>query len=152
MAKLLETVAYRNKSPHSYKKIHVHAHENAYSKLALQPPCYIQDPVTSRRRLPTWPITTRHLVLRLSLSKLLPSLVAEPSHLSVFATQALGVVRRPANMSFVEDIRPLRVVFLLFALCCHCVHEILLVIGISLSITKLNFSRMHAGPKGGWFC
>jgi hypothetical protein len=128
MAKLLEDVAYRKNSPALLQENTCTCTRKCVLQPSIRTTLFHSTPQSiSRRRLPSRPITTRHLVLRLSLSKLLPSLIAEPSHLSVFDTQTLGVVRRPANMSFVKDIRPLRVMFLLFAFGCHCVHEILLV-------------------------
>jgi hypothetical protein len=103
-------------------------------------PIAVVSPVlASRRRLPSRPIATRHLVLGLSLSKLLSSFIAEPGHLSILATQALRVMGGPADMSFVEDIRPLRVVFLLFAFGSHCVHEVLLVGEKRLGSAELSF-------------
>ena len=70
-------------------------------------------------------ITARHLILRLRLPKLLASFIAEPSHNRVFRTKTLRVMRCPADMGLVEHIRPFRVVFLLLALSCHLVHEVL---------------------------
>ena len=97
------------------------------SNLVLQPLDYIKSQShPSRRRLASRPITTRHLILRLSLSEPLPSLIAESGHLGIFPTQTFRVVRRPADMRLVENIRPLRVMFLLFAFVRDYVHEILL--------------------------
>lgn len=122
------------------------------SNLVLQPLDYIKSQShPSRRRLASRPITTRHLILRLGLSKLLPSLIAEPSHLSVFLTQALRIVRRPANMSFVENIGPLRVMFLLFAFGCHHVHEVLLAGEEGWKSVELlpNIPSGYTRPNGG---
>jgi hypothetical protein len=70
-------------------------------------------------------VTARHFIFRLRLSKLLSSLVAELSHTRIFRTEALGVMRGPPDMRLVEYICPFRVVFLLLALCCYHVHEVL---------------------------
>jgi hypothetical protein len=70
-------------------------------------------------------ITARHFIFRLRFSKLLSSFVAELSHPRVFRTEALGVMRGPPDMRLVEYICPFRVVFLLLALSCYHVHEVL---------------------------
>jgi hypothetical protein len=70
-------------------------------------------------------ITARHFIFRLRLSKLLSSFVAELSHTRIFRTEALRIMCSPPDMRLVEHICPFRVVFLLLALCCYHVHEVL---------------------------
>jgi hypothetical protein len=70
-------------------------------------------------------ITARHFIFRLRFSKLFSSFVAELSHPRIFRTKALGIMRSPPDMRLVEYICPFWVVFLLLALGCYHVHEVL---------------------------
>jgi len=70
-------------------------------------------------------IAAHHFILRLRLSKLLASFVAKFSHVRVFRTKTLRIMRGPPDMRLVEYICPFRVVLLLLALGGNCIHKVL---------------------------
>jgi hypothetical protein len=100
----------------------------------------------------TRPITARHFIFRLRFSKFPPSFVAELSHPRVFRTEALGVMRSPSDMRLVEHICPFRVVFLLLALSCYHVHEVLACkLAAGLAILRRNCSEYPGSFEGPEF-